>query len=98
SAPSGLRRCLRTVDVVGFGLGATIGAGIFVAIGTGAKQAGPGVTLSFLLAALGCSFSGLCYAELSTLAPSAGSSYSFSYFAVGECTACVVGLVNIAGN
>ncbi|CAE8586705.1 unnamed protein product, partial [Polarella glacialis] len=60
--------------------------------------AGPGVTLSFLLAALGCSFSGLCYAELSTLAPSAGSSYSFSYFAVGECTACVVGLVNIAGN
>jgi len=95
---AGLRRCLRLRDVVGFGVGVTVGAGIFVATGEAAAQAGTGVALSFLLAAFGCGCSGLCYAEMSTVAPTAGSAYSFSYNGIGEWAACIVGLMNIAGN
>lgn len=93
-----LRRCLKLRDIIGFGLGATVGGGIFVATGAAVLEAGPSVVLSFLLAALGCAASGLCYAEMSTLVPSAGSSYSFTYTAIGELAACCVGITNIAGN
>mmetsp|Transcript_6955 Transcript_6955/g.16387 ORF Transcript_6955/g.16387 Transcript_6955/m.16387 type:complete len:595 (+) Transcript_6955:28-1812(+) len=91
----GLPKCLKTRDVVGFGLGVTVGAGVFMATGKAAQEAGPAVTLAFLVAAVGCSCTGLCYAELAALAPSSGSSYTFVYHAAGELPACLVGLTNI---
>lgn len=98
SSSGGLKQCLKLRDVVGFGVGVTVGGGIFVATGLAAQEAGPGVVLSFLLAASGCACSGLCYAEMSLLAPCAGSSYSFAYHAVGELPAYVTGIMNIVGN
>eukprot|EP00928_Gymnodinium_smaydae_P084669 TRINITY_DN6794_c0_g2_i1.p1 TRINITY_DN6794_c0_g2~~TRINITY_DN6794_c0_g2_i1.p1 ORF type:complete len:630 (+),score=79.72 TRINITY_DN6794_c0_g2_i1:40-1890(+) len=97
-ASSGLRRCLGLRDVVGFGLGLTIGGGIFVATGEASMLAGPGVALSYLFASLACACSGLCYAEMALLVPSAGSSYSYSYTALGELAAFVAGVVAIVGN
>lgn len=93
-----LKQCLRLRDVVGFGLGCTVGGGIFVATGQAVMDAGPAVLLSFLVAAFGCSCSGLCYAEMSIRTPTAGSSYNFAYVAVGELAAFVVGIINIMGN
>lgn len=93
-----LKRCLLLRDVVGFGIGTTIGGGIFVAAGEAAQVAGPGLLCSFLLAAFGCACTGLCYAEMSLRVPSAGSSYSFAYRAVGELAACMVGLSTIVGS
>eukprot|EP00929_Paragymnodinium_shiwhaense_P121366 TRINITY_DN9359_c0_g1_i1.p1 TRINITY_DN9359_c0_g1~~TRINITY_DN9359_c0_g1_i1.p1 ORF type:complete len:620 (-),score=81.38 TRINITY_DN9359_c0_g1_i1:11-1870(-) len=95
---SALKKCLRLRDVVGFGLGVTIGGGIFVATGEAAKQAGPAVVLSFLLASLGCACSGLCYAEMARLVPLAGSSYSYAYTALGELAAFNAGVVSVVGN
>lgn len=97
-AGTGLRKCLKLHDIIGFGLGVTVGGGVFVATGAAAQEAGPAVLLSFLLAAFGCGCTGLCYAELSLLAPSAGSSYTFAYHAIGEFAAFAIGTYNIAGN
>lgn len=91
----GLHRCLRTRDVVGLGLGVTVGAGVFMATGKASEEAGPAVTIALLITGFGCSCTGLCYAEMANLAPSSGSTYSFVYHSAGESPACMVGLCNI---
>ena len=89
---SGLRRTLGTGSLVTLGIGAIIGAGLFSLTGIAASEnAGPAVTLSFLLAAIGCAFSGLCYSELAGMVPSAGSAYSYAYAALGELPAWIIG-------
>ena len=86
------RRALGPFDLTALGTGAMIGAGIFVLAGTAAAQlAGPAVALSFVIAGLGCVFVGLCYAELASMIPAAGSAYTYSYAAFGELLAWVVG-------
>ncbi|CAK9068461.1 Methylthioribose transporter [Durusdinium trenchii] len=94
----GLRRCLKTRDVVGLGMGVTVGAGVFMATGKASEEAGPAVVIALLIAAFGCGCTGLCYAEMANLAPSTGSSYSFVYHSAGELPACMVGLTNIINN
>lgn len=88
----GLKRHLGWVQLTAIGIGAIIGAGIFVITGqAAASYAGPAVVLSFIIAAIICVFAGLCYAELSSLIPVAGGSYSYSYVALGEFPAWIVG-------
>jgi basic amino acid/polyamine antiporter, APA family len=87
-----LRRSLGALDLILIGVGATIGAGIFVLAGTAAAQwAGPAVTVSFILAALGCLCGALCYAELSVLMPQAGSAYTYARVATGPLIGWLVG-------
>ncbi|MDE3055960.1 MAG: amino acid permease [Verrucomicrobiota bacterium] len=87
-----LKRHLRTGHLTSIGIGAIIGAGIFVITGQAAALfAGPAVVVSFCLAALICTFTGLCYAELSSMIPVAGGSYSYSYVALGELPAWIIG-------
>src|SRR5688500_281020 len=75
-----LRRSLSASNLVLLGIGAIIGAGIFVLTGTAAAQhAGPAIVLSFVLAGLGCLFAGLCYAEFAAMIPIAGSAYTYGY-------------------
>src|SRR5258708_87318 len=74
------KRALSALNLVGLGIGGTIGAGIFVLTGTAAAtNAGPAVSLSFLLGAVACALAGLCYAELSSSIPISGSAYTYSY-------------------
>lgn len=87
----GLRPSLTAVDLVAIGVGATIGAGIFVLSGVAAREAGPAVILSFSLAALGCLFAALAYAELAAAMPVTGSAYAYVYAALGELLAWLVG-------
>jgi len=88
----GLRRALGPVDLVMLGVGAIIGAGIFVLTGQAAKaHAGPAIVLSMTLAGLGCAFAGLCYAEMATMIPIAGSAYTYSYATMGEFLAWLIG-------
>src|SRR3989344_9246038 len=88
----GLRRHLKAIHLISIGIGAIIGAGIFVITGQAAAEyAGPAVVLSFIVASFICIFAGLCYAELSSLIPIAGGSYSYSYVAMGEFVAWLVG-------
>jgi APA family basic amino acid/polyamine antiporter len=87
-----LRRALGPLHLVGFGIGAIIGAGIFVITGTAAAQyAGPGIILSFVLSAVACAFVGLCYAEFAALIPVAGSAYTYAYATLGELIAWIIG-------
>jgi APA family basic amino acid/polyamine antiporter len=87
-----LTKSLGAFSITALGVGAIIGAGIFVLTGTAAaRYAGPGVMLSFVLAGLACAFVGLCYAELSALIPVSGSSYTYSYATLGELTAWIIG-------
>lgn len=87
-----LRRQLGALDLTLVGIGSTIGAGIFVLAGTAAAQwAGPAVSLSFALAALGCLCGALCYAELAVLMPQAGSAYTYTYVAAGPFAGWLVG-------
>ncbi|KRL98775.1 amino acid transporter [Liquorilactobacillus satsumensis DSM 16230 = JCM 12392] len=86
-----LRRTLHTVDLTFLGIGAIIGTGIFVLTGKGALTAGPALSLSFLIAAICCGFAGLCYAEFASIAPVAGSAYTYSYLAFGEVIAFIIG-------
>jgi len=89
---SGLRRVLGPVNLITLGIGAIIGAGIFVLTGTvAATVTGPGIILSFILAALGCIFAGLCYAEFASLIPIAGSAYTYGYATLGEIFAWIIG-------
>lgn len=89
---SGLKRSLGPVNLTAMGIGAIIGAGIFVLVGqAAAENAGPGVIISFLLAALICVFSALCYAEFASLIPISGSAYSYAYATMGEFTAWIIG-------
>jgi APA family basic amino acid/polyamine antiporter len=88
----GLRRVLGPWHLIFLGIGAIVGAGIFVITGHAAAQyAGPAVTLSFVLAALTCSFAGLCYAEFASLIPIAGSAYTYAYATLGEFFAWIIG-------
>jgi basic amino acid/polyamine antiporter, APA family len=87
-----LKRHLKAIHLVTIGIGAIIGAGIFVITGQAAAMyAGPAVILSFIIAAIICTLAGLCYAELASLIPIAGGSYSYSYVALGELPAWIVG-------
>ncbi|HEX4933413.1 MAG TPA: amino acid permease, partial [Gemmatimonadaceae bacterium] len=80
-----LKRALTATNLTMLGVGAIIGAGIFVLTGTAAAQyAGPAITLSFVLAGLGCLFAGLCYAEFAAMIPIAGSAYTYGYATLGE--------------
>lgn len=88
----GLKRHLGWFQLIVIGIGAIIGAGIFVITGKAAAEyAGPAIALSFILASIICVFAGLCYAELSSLIPIAGGSYSYSYVALGELPAWIIG-------
>jgi len=88
----GLTRNIGLFALVCFGVGSTVGAGIFVLTGTVAAQhAGPAVALSFGIASVVCLLAGLCYAELAAMAPVAGSAYSYSYASMGEATGWTVG-------
>jgi len=86
-----LRRTVGTLDLTALGLGAIIGTGIFVVIGEGAGIAGPALILSFVLAAVTCVFSALCYAELASAIPVAGSAYTYAYATLGEIIAWIIG-------
>lgn len=88
---SPLKRTLRTWDLTFLGIGAIIGTGIFVLTGRGALTAGPALSVSFLIAAICCGFAGLCYAEFASMAPVAGSAYTYSYIAFGEIIAFIIG-------
>jgi APA family basic amino acid/polyamine antiporter len=86
------KRVLGAFDLTALGTGAMIGAGIFVLAGTAAAQmAGPAIALSFVIAGVGCMFVGLCYAELASMIPAAGSAYTYSYASFGELLAWIVG-------
>ena len=86
-----LKRALGPVSLTTLGIGAIIGAGIFVLSGLGAHYAGPGLMLSFVLSGLGCAFAGLCYAEFAAMIPLAGSAYSYAYATLGELFAWIIG-------
>ncbi|HEY0292077.1 MAG TPA: amino acid permease [Hansschlegelia sp.] len=87
-----LTKSLSAVSIVAMGIGAIIGAGIFVLTGTAAaKYAGPAIVLSFVLGGVACAFVGLCYAELAALIPVSGSSYTYTYATLGEFFAWVIG-------
>ena len=87
-----LQRTLGAGNLVALGVGAIIGAGLFVRTANAAAQAsGPGVTLAFVLAAFGCVFAGLCYAEFAAMIPIAGSAYTYAYTTMGEFVAWVIG-------
>jgi APA family basic amino acid/polyamine antiporter len=87
-----LKRTLDAKNLIALGIGAIIGAGLFVRTAAAAGEAaGPGVTLSFILAALGCAFAGLCYAEFAAMIPIAGSAYTYAYCTMGEFVAWTIG-------
>ncbi len=87
-----LKRTLSATSLVALGIGAIIGAGIFTLTGVAAAtHAGPAMVYSFILAAVGCAFAGLCYSEFSTMIPIAGSAYTYSYATMGELIAWVIG-------
>ena len=87
-----LKRSLGPINLVTLGIGAIIGAGIFVLTGTAAAQfAGPAIVLSFVIAGIGCVFAGLCYAEFASMIPIAGSAYTYGYATMGEVVAWIIG-------
>lgn len=92
-----MKRSLGPVDLISLGVGAIIGTGIFAVIGTAVAGdavrpgAGPAIMLSFVLTAVACAFSGLCYAEFASLVPVSGSAYTYSYATLGEVVAWIIG-------
>lgn len=87
-----LKRALGPLNLIALGIGAIIGAGIFVLTGQAAAQyAGPAIVLSFVLAGIACAFAGLCYAEFASLIPIAGSAYTYGYATLGEIFAWIIG-------
>lgn len=87
-----LKRTLSATNLVAMGIGVIIGAGLFSLTGiAAANNAGPAVTLSFLIAAIGCAFSALCYAEFASMVPVAGSAYTYAYATLGELFAWIIG-------
>src|SRR5262245_32173856 len=88
----GLKRTLSVFNLIGLGIGAIIGAGLFVRTAAAAANcAGPSVTLGFVIGAIGCAFAGLCYAEFASMIPIAGSAYTYSYATMGEFIAWIIG-------
>ena len=90
SGTHALRRCLGLTGLVAVGLGTMLG-GIFATVGVGTLEAGPGVVVSFLLSGLACVFVSMCYAELSSMVPIAGSAYTYAYATLGEFVAWIIG-------
>jgi APA family basic amino acid/polyamine antiporter len=87
-----LKRTLGPANLVALGVGAIIGAGLFSITGlAAANNAGPAITISFVIAAVGCAFAGLCYAEFASMIPIAGSAYTYSYATMGEFIAWIIG-------
>lgn len=87
-----LKRTLGAGNLVALGIGAIIGAGLFVrTAAAAANNAGPSVTIGFIVAAIGCAFAGLCYAEFASMIPIAGSAYTYSYATMGELVAWIIG-------
>src|SRR5436189_3629585 len=87
-----LKRTLSSGNLIALGIGAIIGAGLFVRTAAAAANcAGPSVTIAFVVAALGCAFAGLCYAELASMIPVAGSAYTYTYATMGEFVAWIIG-------
>jgi basic amino acid/polyamine antiporter, APA family len=91
SGEHSLKRSLGVFQLTALGVGAVIGAGIFVLSGLGAHYAGPGLMLSFVLSGIGCAFAGLCYAEFAAMIPLAGSAYTYAYATLGEIFAWIIG-------
>src|SRR5277367_724408 len=91
SGEHSLKRTLGPFQLTALGVGAVIGAGIFVLSGLGAHYAGPGLMLSFVLSGIGCAFAGLCYAEFAAMIPLAGSAYTYAYATLGEIFAWIIG-------
>jgi basic amino acid/polyamine antiporter, APA family len=91
-AERSLNRTLGAGNLIALGIGAIIGAGLFVRTAAAAAyDAGPAVTISFVIAGIGCAFAGLCYAEFSSMIPIAGSAYTYSYATMGELVAWIIG-------
>src|SRR5829696_3208203 len=87
-----LKRTLGPASLVALGIGAIIGAGLFVRTAAAiADRAGPSVVLAFIVAGVGCAFAGLCYAEFASMIPVAGSAYTYSYATMGELVAWIIG-------
>src|SRR6188508_730400 len=87
-----LKRTLGAGGLVALGIGAIIGAGLFSITGmAAANHAGPAVTIAFMIAAVGCAFAGLCYAEFASMIPVAGSAYTYSYATMGRMMAWIIG-------
>ena len=87
-----LRRTLGPISLISLGIGAIIGAGLFVRTAAAiADRAGPAVTIAFIVAAVGCALAGLCYAEFASMIPVAGSAYTYSYATMGELVAWIIG-------
>ncbi len=87
-----LKRTLTVTNLIALGIGAIIGAGLFVRTAAAAgEHAGSAVTISFLIAAVGCAFAGLCYAEFASIIPAAGSAYTYAYTTMGELVAWIIG-------
>src|ERR1700676_4495362 len=87
-----LKRTLGPVNLIMLGIGAIIGAGLFVRTAAAiADRSGPSVTLAFIVAGIGCAFAGLCYAEFASMIPVAGSAYTYSYTTMGELVAWIIG-------
>jgi APA family basic amino acid/polyamine antiporter len=89
---SGFKRALTVTNLTTLGIGAIIGAGIFVLTGQAAAQyAGPAIVISFIISGLACAFAGLCYAEFASMIPIAGSAYTYAYATLGEFLAWIIG-------
>src|SRR5712672_4059058 len=87
-----LKRTLGPINLVMLGIGAIIGAGLFVRTAAAiADRSGPSVVLAFIVAGMGCAFAGLCYAEFASMIPVAGSAYTYSYATMGELVAWIIG-------
>src|SRR6201991_1846405 len=91
SGEHSLKRTLGPFQLTALGVGAVIGAGIFVLSGLGAHYAGPALMLSFVMSGLGCAFAALCYAEFAAMIPLAGSAYTYAYATLGEIFAWIIG-------
>src|SRR5712692_1874589 len=95
--PHKLKRTLTALDLTALGIGAIIGTGIFVLVGTAAvgtgdrPGAGPGLVLSFIISGVACVLAALCYAEFASMIPVAGSAYTYSYASLGEFLAWITG-------
>jgi amino acid transporter len=88
---SSLKQCLTLVDLVAYGVGCSVGAGVYSLVGVGAQLAGPSISLSFLLSGVACIFTSLTYSEFAARVPVTGSAYTFVYITFGELAAWLIG-------